>query len=916
MKQARTPHLSPRTLAGRIVSAASLALACSAFAQVVPAKPISPETAQPGGAARPVMPGTSGAVTDPVPGASPAAQPGDLPSISTDDPNTITLAAFTEPVQLSTLIELVGQTLHVNITATGDVPGSVVFNAPVPIPKSELINLLNSLLEQQGWTISRNRFGWYTVQQVTTITAQLGADHSTTRVFSTPNLRPSALKQPIEAVMNAAQGGQPARQYAYVDDLGIIVATDTPQRLSSLGDIVDRIIQENSRTAFTRLELSHISASVARERALQLVGQASQSSGNRIPGQPDPNAAANAARGFVSLNNLGERLWADPQGNALILAGLPQEADQIRKILTVIDVPNALTPKAYDVGSSAGQIADIARGRGLGEVITIGEFSGQEGLGGNQQFNRINQGNQFNGLGANTASSVGGPVMLADERRGKIIYYGTPAQQEQLADLIKELDTQSDLVITQVYKLRNSDAEDVAEIINGLLSNSTPVGTGTLLPGAEQGGTPRGFRAGGNLAGRNRTNQNPTNQQQQPRTGQMPAGEDGFNVDSTNAFVIAVPANNQLLVKAEAGQQPQFARLIEKLDVRRPQVYIEAKIVAVTADDRLRIAFENQLINASGTGGVLNTNFGLSSFATGTGITGRKTVATGLGGLTAAIIKSDQVPIVMNALGNETDSRIVSNPQLLVDDNEEAEVVSLDQQPTSTISRGTNGSGDIVTPGDYVEAGTTLNVKPQISGGGYLRLKYNIELSSFTGTGQTVGGTTLPPPKQTNNIKSESITVPSDSTVVIGGLVVDAKTKTIAKIPLIGDIPLVGLLFQDRNTGDRKTVLYVFLTPRILQEPTFSDLKLLTKGPQSVAKLPRDVPELGPSLIPIAEPGTQPAQPRPALPAPARSTTPPADQPPRPYEPQPAAVQPAAPAPPATTPPGEQPGTPPQPSPD
>jgi general secretion pathway protein D len=157
------------------------------------------------------------------------------------------------------------------------------------------------------------------------------------------------------------------------------------------------------------------------------------------------------------------------------------------------------------------------------------------------------------------------------------------------------------------------------------------------------------------------------------------------------------------------------------------------------------------------------------------------------------------------------------------------------------------GNDTNVTFGGYAEAGTKLKVKPQISDAGYLRLEYEIELSSFTG--ESNGST--PPPKQTNNIDSKSVTVPSDSTVVVGGLVVDTNGKTVAKIPLIGDIPLVGLLFSDTRKNDRQTRLYVFLTPRILRDPGFEDLRLLTQGPQSAAKIRADIPTLTPQSINI-----------------------------------------------------------------
>jgi general secretion pathway protein D len=278
-------------------------------------------------------------------------------------------------------------------------------------------------------------------------------------------------------------------------------------------------------------------------------------------------------------------------------------------------------------------------------------------------------------------------------------------------------------------------------------------------------------------------------------------------------------------------------------------VYIEATIVAVNWSDEMRLAFETQLINAGGAGGLINTNFGLSSFGTSQ-IWQPKNVATTLGGLTGAIIKSDHVPIIVNALQTKANARVLSKPQLLVDDNETASIASLDTQPTSSISQ--NNAGNVVTSGPTEEAGTKLQVTPHISSGGYLRLEYQAELSSFTGAQVAIpGGGILSSPKQVNTIESASVTVPTDTTVVVGGLNFDSDRLTRAQIPLIGDIPLIGLLFQDRNSNYRTTTLYVFLTPRILRDPTFQDLRLLTRGPQATAKLAPEFPPLRSEMIDV-----------------------------------------------------------------
>jgi type II secretion system protein D len=788
-----------------------------------------PQNGQPAGqpgnrpAGQPGLPGDGGQ-----PG---AAQPAShIPEPPADGP--VRFDAFSEPVELSTLVDYIARSLGINITVKGTLSGQVVFNAPVEVERSRLRGLLAALLEQHNFALVYDEEStFYSIVPANETGMRLGDTLGSTRVFATPNVRASTVKQVIDAQLMGGGaiggGGAPTmNKVSAVDELGVLVVTETPRKLDQIGNLVDAILAEYAKNEFIRLDLKYVAAPIARERALQLVGQSSgrtnqlgidQNQG--IP-QQIPGLGGSTGR----LDNLGDRLTVDAQSNALVFRGLPEEVAQVERIIEVIDVPNNLIANTYFVGSAAKQIADVARGRGLGEVTQISTRQSNQ-----NQYNAFYTGfdpNQFQNQqrqGSNVGN--GGPVMVVDESTGRIFYYGTEQQQKELSTLIDQLDIESEQVVIRGYKLKNGDAEQMTELILGILQNRTPEGEGSsLLPGG--------------------------NSVQQPPSVffPQPMGNEELSISSDNVFVVADKANNQIMVKAPQKQQKEFQKLIDTLDLRRPQVYIEAKIVAVTTDDRLRLAFETQLINANGTGGVLNTNFGLGSFATGADFTDRKSVATGLTGLTAAVIKSDQVPIIINALKRETDSRIISCPQLLANDNEEAEVASVDTTPIPSISRGTGGSGDIVTSSGDAEAGTKLKVTPHISEAGYLRLEYDIELSSFTGEAQD----NLPPPKQVNNIKS-IVTLPSDATIVVGGLVLDSNTKTIVKVPLLGDIPIIGELFKDRNQGDRKTTLYIFLKPRIYSDPYFADAKLGTKGPSDASELPDALPPLKASTIEIVE---------------------------------------------------------------
>lgn len=776
---------------------------------------------------------------------------------------TITLSVFSEPVELRALVEYVAEVLNVTIVASEGLTGSITINSPVTVPKGELLDLLSYMLEQNNFALVSDRPGFYRIVASDAVAPALGGPLATTRIIPTGPVRPSALSEVFltQLGMGTAMqgGGRPGTgRVAFMDDLGVIVVTDTPSRVRLAEELVQRLLERRQEQRLLRFDLDHVAATVARERVIDLVGRG----GSQMPGFNLPPEQRQGLPG-QALANLSERLSVDPRGNALIFRGTPAEAVGIENALRVIDVPVSLRPRRYFAGAYALQIAQIAKDQGLGDIQVLEQQQQQTTPGGFQQGNfnaqRLQQMQQegMAGFGMTTEAMRGGPTMVVDPARGSIVYYGTEAQQTQLGALIEQFDVDLEEIVIQEYKLHNADAETVAELLNGLVQNQLPSGESPLLPGGAGGGAQQFFQ---------RFQQQMQNQAQRNRFrggGPLVEGEDGaIGFDAEQVFVIPDPANNQVIVKASGRVQQQFARLIERIDLRRPQVFIDVQIVAVSASDEFRLAFETQLINAGGAGGVVNTNFGLTSPPAD--ITERKTVSGALAGLTAALIDSDQVPIVINALQRASNTRILSSPQLLVDDNEEAEIASIERQPyeITTITTG----NPVQTSFEYAEAGTRLTVTPSISEGGYIRLNYSIILSSFTGARPAPNA---PPPIQERSLNSEAVTIPGDSTIVVGGIRVSTDSNTVIKVPLLGDIPLIGHLFRDTNENDSRTTLYVFITPRILRDPHFRDLLLLTKGPQAEVGVDPWVPELQPSLAEISIP---PRRSLPPAPSPAEET--------------------------------------------
>jgi type II secretory pathway component GspD/PulD (secretin) len=816
---------------------------------------------------------------------------------------------FAEPVKIKLIADEVASFLGIQyIGADAAIADKQVFlPTALDVPADQLMEFLGLLLEQNGMVLKSTGIGKiYQIAPAADI-GSVAIDQNplaTTQIIPTPGIKPSSL-QPAITAMGARGGGGGAAaggggaapgsgSIAYLDELGVILITDSPRRIAIINSLVKTIVAEQGKQEFTRFNIEHISAATARQRMIDLLGRGNAPASGQ-PGQPNPGAQGG---GSTTIANLPERLTLEPTSNAILFRGRNDETALLNRLLRLVDVPSVLEGKWYAV-SGAAQIAQSAEEQGFGRVVTIQVGGNNSGNPNNPnqiqpQFNPGNPGGRGGaaGLGGEQGASAG-PTILVDGQGRGFMYIATKTLHAQMDKLVKDLEpfTESEAIVYEHYKVKHSKSEDIAEIVRSLISNTVPAATSALLPGASQSGN-----FGGSAFG-NRNSQNNPNQSERgrrtdqgtratntPRSGAT--GADGENLAieaSSDVFVLADQGNSQVIVKAPKRLQPQFARLITKLDLRRPQVFIEAQIVVIDDNDNWRLAFESQYVQATGNGTTVAARgiFGSATAAAapaGGGaavntLTGVPVVNAAANAFTAAVIKSDQVPLVITALQNSTNARIVASPKLLVDDNEESEISALRQVPTTTTSQSGAAGSTVTSFGGFEDAGPRLRVKPQISSGDYLRLEYALELSSFIGTVSSNSG--VPPAKSTTTITSDSVTVPSDSTIIVGGLTLEDVSNTVLKLPFIGDIPILGQLFRDESETKSRRVIYVFITPRVMRDVTFNDVRLISQGPMIKAKVTGDTPEMMPStFIDGAGSKSSPVRPLPGQADPATPTTP------------------------------------------
>ncbi len=826
------------------------------------------------------MPGAPGAAPLAAQGAdlppAEALQPGMLGGLQNKSGN-ILLNFPGESIELLAFVDYVSKALSVNIFADeGLAAHRVLFRAPIEIPIDQLLPLLQALLEDKGFALVRDPMGWYQVKQSANIPAILDAADpmSTTRIIKTPLVKPSSLQGPINSTLGGgaapggAGGGAGVRMTA-MDELGVLIVTGSPRVLSTVERFIDSILTQFGEQKLHKFLLKHVSSGYARTRMIQLNARFGGGGGGAAPAIGAPGGAGGAGTGVAagSLSNLEARLMLE-QGNAIIFKGTGNEAALVEEMVRLIDVVTPLKVEVYQAGPVAQQAAEMGERLGLGPVAQA-SGSGQERQGGRGGLTSPI------GLGAGRAGAAqdeepSGSGFSVDIENGALIYYGTPEQHRIVAELVETFKAQriGSKIEIKAYKLHNTKAEDVAGLLEGLLNTeqSPRLGSSPLIPRSAQGLASRG---GTRTTGVTRS---PTLDQMNPETegdgaasgaaagtgeaGGAGGGEGGVTLAANEGEVtiVADAAHNQLLIKAPTRLHIEFERIIRVLDQRQSQVFVEAQVVAVTTDESFTWTVEMQ-VNAGQF--LIFSSFGLTSPGTASGgqqaAQAPRIVPAGNRGVTSAVIKSQYVPIVINTLATDAKARVVSHPRILVNDNETGTISSQREEPFASTTQ--NASTTTTSQGGVASAGTVLEVTPRISAGGYISLEYSIELSDFTAAGQNG----LQPPKQTENYDSQ-VTIPTDSTIVVGGFTLLTRREGESRIPLLGKIPVLGYLFKSANRSGRRTTIFVFITPTIMDSPTFADLRLMTEGPMKTLNIAGLTPDLQPEVIPITSADSMPGR--------------------------------------------------------
>jgi len=521
-------------------------------------------------------------------------------------------------------------------------------------------------------------------------------------------------------------------------------------------------------------------------------------------------------RPMISPNN---PINAYPNNNTLVVTDYADNMERIAKVIAGIDTPESLSADVIPV--RYGVASDLA--------TLVGQLMDTQG--GNDPTLRVN--------------------VIADPRSNSVLVRaGNPARARLARDLVARLDNpQSQAGNLHVVYLRNAQAVKLAEVLRGALTGQSNTQGGTA--GQAAGGLGRGsgspWSGGGQAGGASGLLDAARSAQSgngglngglgtgTGMSGRLGQGNDsgayaqdtqGTAFSAGGATVQADPTTNTLIISAPEPLYRSLREVIDQLDQRRAQVLVESLIVEVSSEDAAEFGVQWMLgadrLDSGGTNFIGGTNLGGSGLnlspATGTSL-------DALGsGLSLGVING-----TVDALGNQIinlgflaramqklqGTNILSTPNLLTLDNEEASIIVGQTVPFVTGSYVTNSGDGSSNPFQTIEredVGLTLRIRPQISEGGTVKLDLYQEVSSIDNTAVSNAGIIT-----RKRALETSVLVDDGQIIVLGGLLEDSSDNGTQSVPVLGDIPILGALFRYDKRNRTKTNLMIFLRPHIVR---------------------------------------------------------------------------------------------------
>jgi general secretion pathway protein D len=788
-----------------VACAAMLLPAASAWGAVPVAAPLAP--------AVPVAPGAPGALFPPppmvaTPGATAekppvppvvGAVPGESPvppPPAKKAPQGPILMNF-KNASLRAVLDYLSEAAGLVIVEVATVEGSVTVTSRQPLTVDEAVELLNTILKEKGYAAVRTG----------------------------KTLKIVALADAKKAAIPVTSGGIPEKielSDQVVTHIIPVLFADAAQLKANLTTLLPTYADLQANTATNVLILTATQTDV--RRIVEIVHSLDSQMANISEVKVFPLQYANAANAARLITDL---FRADASGGGR--------------------------------GGAAGGVASFLFGGGPGGGP--GGPGGGRGGGGGGLF-----GGSDSGATAGGGARQQKVTASSDDRTNNLVVSAPSDLMVVIEDVVKKLDANpaADQAVFP-YRLKNANAVNLESVLNNLFGTSsgstgraTTTGSSTTRTGFGSAGTSTG--TGGRTSGTGGRTSGGSSSSSSMRglgttsfgstatggrtgttgtTGGRTGGVGGMGRLSGAAnqaasdlagqvFVVADADTNSLLVTTSTKNFDRVKAILDELDRPVPQVLVKVLIAEVTHENTEDLGFEISALNLTGSAG--------PGFKAGTSFS----VAAQTQGLVFRLVQ-DNVTAALHAIAGVGKLDVLSRPYILTSDNQQASIMVGQSVPLITSSLLTS-TGETINSISYNDLGIILTVTPHINPDGLVIMDVYQEISAFTGQSVQISET-VNAPVYAKRVAQSKVAIRGDQTIVIGGLMEDRNTDHIDKVPVLGDIPGLGRLFQRTTKDKTKTELLIFLTPHVAQVP--EALKDMAEAEKAGAKVIKEAVEPG-----------------------------------------------------------------------
>ncbi len=618
----------------------------------------------------------------------------------------------------------------------------------------------------------------------------------------------------IVAVLQDADALPQYAKVRYDEDSNQIVVLYNIGTLQRIARLIEGLDVPNEALQMQTFHLRYRDAEAIAQLIVDLFSAEENSNSGGLFGRNDRNTRVRQTRsrttpqpsGVATTNQL--RVTFDKQHNSVTVRAEREVISQIgQHIIEEWDILLSTPPitRFYELqNSDAVKVRDILRDMFSIDSDSIGTIMSD--LGSQRSGSRSSRSTgSASSEGTSGLHPLAGQFSFeADQDANRLIVIARSADYFYVIDeLMSELDRISTHNVPMVYPLKYAGAEDMAEQLNAIFAEA---GTGNAV-----GRTAEGLTQEGEDGGTDTT----------PEAGEIDfpwnrgrPSEDELPISSLIGKIRIVPIarQNALLVLARPEHRAAIATTVESLDQPGRQVLILATVAEVSVDTLTKLGIRwgssRNIIDSADNDNAVNITGGIDSTKTD--------LLPGLFSTSVLGLNMD-ITAVLQALKEDTDSKILSDPRVFTSDNEEA--IFFDGQDIPFITdRTVSDTGQTNDSFDYREVGIRLAARPRITSEGNVDMNVDLELSSIV-PGQTLFGGAIVDRRQTTS----RVTIRDRQTIVISGIIREEQNEIIRKVPLLGDIPLIGLIFRSKENRTQQTDLVAFITPIILDNPDTSN---------------------------------------------------------------------------------------------